>query len=490
MNGQRRRPGSKPNAKRGPRPGGPSRGRSNPKPGGTPVVRPGVRPTTTPAVRRPPSYAPIAEMTAAIAPQVLHAVFSEHRPLVPAINAALEGRGGTRPRDRFWMARGLGALMRWWGWIEPLHMKRVEEQLLLAWLIDSVEVGPIAKVWAAKVGRHPDRLVPVGDAPNWTGRAEGLKRWAEERAVNADPWRLFPAWLRDQLPVPPGETTPKARKLDFLAALQTRPSLWVSVRGTNENNVWNELRAAELKPWIHRRILTAARLPAETDLTAFEAFRSGHLTQHDIASQAVALACDPDPGERWWDVNADHGLHSLHLAALMKNKGVVVATFENERRRKSVALKMRTSAYHNITTRVWDGRHVTGKAATYDGVLVDAISSGIGNWRKYPDARWTTFAGQIPELAAQQGHWLDIAGAAVKPGGTLVYTVATVTPSETTGAVGAFLASHPEFKLEPFGHPLEDSRSAGTIQLWPQIHDGEARFIARMTRAAKSKPEK
>ncbi len=135
----------------------------------------------------------------------------------------------------------------------------------------------MAKVWAARIGRHPDRLVPVGDAPNWTGRAEGLKRWTEGRAVNADPWRLFPAWLRDQLPVPPGETTPKVRKLDFLAALQARPSLWVAVRGKDEKAVWAELRDAELKPWIHRRIPTAARLPAETDLTAFESYRSGHL---------------------------------------------------------------------------------------------------------------------------------------------------------------------------------------------------------------------
>ena len=182
-------------------------------------------------------------------------------------------------------------------------------------------------------------------------------------------------------------------------------------------------------------MVNAARLPADTDLSAFEAYRSGHLTIHDISSQAVALACDPDPGERWWDVNADNGLHALHLAALMKGKGLVVATFDQERRRKAIALKLRSSPYHNITTRVWDGRHVAGKAATYDGVLVDAISSGIGTWRRNPDLRWTTFAEQIPELAAQQLHWLDIAGAAVKPGGTLVYTVATVTQSETTGVV-------------------------------------------------------
>ncbi len=107
-------------------------------------------------------------------------------------------------------------------------------------------------------------------------------------------------------------------------------------------------------------------------------------------------------------MNADNGLHSLHLAALMKGKGLVVATFDQERRRKAIALKLRSSPFHNITTRIWDGRHVAGKPGTYDGVLVDAISSGIGSWRRNPDARWTTFAEQIPELVARQLQWLDI----------------------------------------------------------------------------------
>jgi 16S rRNA (cytosine967-C5)-methyltransferase len=465
-----RRQGPTATARPGPRPA--------PRPNARPSNRHGTRPATVAKETR------VAEMTATIAPAVLHSVLREHQRLPYALSSALEGRGTLRPRDRFVVARALGALMRWWGWIEPLHTKRIEEQLLLAWLLDSVEVGLIAKEWAAKIGRHPDRLVPVGDAPSWTGRAEGLKRWTEGRAVNADPWRLFPAWLRDQLPVPPGDTTPKARKLDFLASLQARQSLWVAVRGHDEKAVWTELRDAGLKPWIHRRITTSARLPAETDLTAFESYRSGHLIAHDIASQAVAMVCDPDPGERWWDVNAESGLHSLHLAALMKGKGLVVATFEQERRRKATALKLRTSPFHNITTRAWDGRHVTGKTASYDGVLVEAPSSGIGTWRRNPDARWTTTADQIPELAARQLQWLAIASTAVKPGGTLVYTVATVTRSETVNVVNGFLETHPEFTLQPFSHPLEDAKTVGTLQLWPQFHDGEGRFIARMTRVA------
>ena len=51
------------------------------------------------------------------------------------------------------------------------------------------------------------------------------------RPANADPWLLFPGWLRDQIPVPPGEETPKARRLEFLAALQMPPAVWVGLRG-------------------------------------------------------------------------------------------------------------------------------------------------------------------------------------------------------------------------------------------------------------------
>ncbi len=85
--------------------------------------------------------------------------------------------------------------------------------------------------------------------------------------------------------------------------------------GRDEKPVWTELRDAELKPWIHRRITTAAKLPPDTDLTAFESFRQGHLSRTTSRRRPSRSSADPDPGERWWDVNADNGLHSLHLAA-------------------------------------------------------------------------------------------------------------------------------------------------------------------------------
>jgi 16S rRNA (cytosine967-C5)-methyltransferase len=204
----------------------------------------------------------------------------------------------------------------------------------------------------------------------------------------------------------------------------------------------------------------------------------------------VGLVCDPDPGERWWDVRGegDGGLIGHHLAALMGGKGSVVCTFESERRRHEAALRFRKGAHHNITTRLREGHHPTGKAASFDGVIVDAPSSGVGTWRHHPDARWAVRADQLPKLADEQIRLLEMAATRVRPGGVLIYTVATLTRAETSGVIETFLRSHPDFQLQPFPHPLEEATTAGTLILWPHLHDCDGRFLARMIRAAAPRP--
>jgi len=441
---------------------------------------------------QPPQEVPVlrslADLTASIAPEVLKAVVEDHKRLPAAVSAARPGRDGLTYKDHAAVMPALAALLRWWGWIEPLHLRRAEETLLLAWVLDATELSPMARVWASRVGRDPSRLFLAGGAPGWTGRAEGLKRWLDGRPVNADPWRLFPDWLRDQLPVPPGDGSPKPRRLNFLYASQSNAPLWMGVRAASAKPVWNELREASIKPWIHRQLATAAKFLPQTDLSSLEAFQSGRLVAEDLTSQAVGPVCDPDPGERWWIVRGEGGLHAMHIASLMKGKGVVIATCDHEPRRRQTALRLRRGGFHNVATRLWDGRHPPGKAASFDGVLVDAICSGVGSWRRNPDVRWIIPAVQIPALAAEQLRTLETASASVRPGGTLVYTALTVTPSETIDVVSAFVAAHPEFSLQPFPHPLEESTTGGTLQLWPQIHEGDARFIARMVRSTTPSP--
>jgi len=137
-----------------------------------------------------------------------------------------------------------------------------------------------------------------------------------------------------------------------------------------------------------------------------------------------------------------------------------------------------------LTTKVWDGKHVAGKPGSFDGVLVDAPCSALGTWRRNPDARWTLDKDAIPRLAEVQVQLLRAAAAGVRPGGTLVYSVCTLTPAETHQVIRPFLAERPEFKLDPFPHPLAGTPTDGTCLLWPQESDNDAMFIARMVRSS------
>ena len=429
----------------------------------------------------------LASLIATIAPKVLRDVLDRGKRLESAIVDAQgdDAKKRSTRSDRKLVNQAIAALVRWWGWIEPLKLVQVEEQLLLAWLLDSSELPAVPRIWASKTARLHSGLMSGGDAPGWTARAETLKRFVAGRAVTADPWLLFPAWIRDELPLPPGDESTKVRRLQFLHAVQAPPSLWVAVRGKAPKDVWNELREAGHKPWVQRRLESAARLERDTDLRPFESFKEGALVVEDLGSQAVAKVCDPDPGERWWDLGEGSSLHALGLADEMAGKGTIVSTFEHEPARRAAALRLRTSPYRNVSAKAWDGRHAPGKPGTFDGVLVAPPNSGVGSWRRHPEVRWLVKKDQLPELVARQKKLLELAAAAVKPGGTVVYTVGTATLRETQGLINEFLEGHPEFRLDPFPHPLEDVETTGMVQFWPQGHDCEARFVARLVRTTR-----
>ncbi len=77
----------------------------------------------------------------------------------------------------------------------------------------------------------------------------------------------------------------------------------------------------------------------------------------------------------------------------------------------------------------------------------------------------------VTELAAVQKQMLQTAAGSVKPGGRLLYSVCTLTRSETTGVAAAFSAAHPELEPGP------------TQTLWPHEIDANGMFIAAWKRA-------
>jgi 16S rRNA (cytosine967-C5)-methyltransferase len=426
----------------------------------------------------------LADFLIEILPEVEREVVHEKISLEHSLNYWFRRIRGLNALDRSVVFAAARALFRTRGWVDAIRADRFEERLLIALQLDSQTIGPLARTLARRLGKRGEDLIPLGDAPGWTERCEGLRHLAGGAPINADPWRLFPAGLRDHLMMPAGFGSAKARYLSFLETLQKPADLWVRALTEDPEIVWNELRRIGLRPWVHRRVTHAARLDRDVDLTNVEAFRRGRLEIEDLAVQAVGLVADPDPGERWRVDERGRGDVALHIASLMKGKGTVVATAPRESDMKRIAERARRLPLCNVTTRLWSGKGDVGKAASFDGVVVEPESSAIGTWRRRPEARYWFDPAAIAGFARGQSSALAAGARSVKPGGLLIYVCPTQTREETQTIIDGFLERRTDFRLDPFLHPLvaSDRPTSGILHITSEESGGDALFIARLVR--------
>jgi 16S rRNA (cytosine967-C5)-methyltransferase len=151
----------------------------------------------------------------------------------------------------------------------------------------------------------------------------------------------------------------------------------------------------------------------------------------------------------------------------MAGQGQIVAVERNPARADDLRANCARMHARSVDVIVDDARNVDGK---FDRVILDAPCSNLGTLAARPDARWRKTPEQIDELAALQAQLLDSAADRLNPGGTLVYSVCTISPREGPQQVDAFLARHPQ---------LEES---GRRQTLPHRDGTDGFFIARMER--------
>lgn len=270
--------------------------------------------------------------------------------------------------------------------------------------------------------------------------------------------RVAPQWLRDEMEITPA----------WARAIQAEPRLWLRAQPGKGRALVERLGAAKLS----QEIPDAVHYKGEEDLFQRAEFHAGEFEIQDIASQAVGWICAPKSGETWWDTCAGEGGKTLHLSALMQNKGLIWASDRAEWRLKSLKRRAARARVFNFRAVTWKGDARPPTKTKFDGVLVDAPCSGVGTWQRNPHARWTTNLQDVIELAEIQKRLLTHAAPSVKPGGKLFYAVCTLTRKETTEVSANFNSRQAEFE------PLAQEGFVGEKFMWPQGLAGNGMFIA------------
>ncbi len=229
-----------------------------------------------------------------------------------------------------------------------------------------------------------------------------------------------------------------------------------------------------------RAKLAAENIPAEqvggealvlekrTNVFLSRAFKEGLFEVQDLNSQKVALALAPKPGERVVDACAGAGGKSLHLAALMGNKGKVIALDVHEKKLGALRERSTRAGATCIETRLIENNKTIKRLHdSADRLLLDVPCSGLGVIRRNPDSKWKLTPEEVERVQVIQKEILFNYTPILKKGGRLVYSTCSILPSENLGQVDAFLKAQGA-----------DWRLISQETLWPEASGPDGFFIA------------
>jgi 16S rRNA (cytosine967-C5)-methyltransferase len=210
----------------------------------------------------------------------------------------------------------------------------------------------------------------------------------------------------------------------------------------------------------------------KTNFYLLESFKAGFFEVQDIASQMVSIFLSPEPGMLVVDACAGEGSKTLHIAALMKNRGRIIAMDIQEWRLKELKRRAKRSGAFNIETRqIISSKSYKRLKGKTDRLLLDVPCSGLGTLRRNPDVKWKISLSDIERLKKIQKELLEKYCNLLKQGGRLVYSTCSVLPSEGEEQIKDFLKKqNNKFEL------IKEKR------YWPDQDDTDGFYMALLER--------
>jgi NOL1/NOP2/sun family putative RNA methylase len=191
------------------------------------------------------------------------------------------------------------------------------------------------------------------------------------------------------------------------------------------------------------------------------------------------------------DACAAPGSKTTQLAALMENKGVIIANDIAYGRIRALRFNLEKTGTLNTVITNYDLRHFP--SMQFDVILLDAPCSAEGTARKNPKFFSLWSPRQILGHAKLQKQLITKAFDLLAPGGCLVYSTCTFAPEENEGVVDWLLGKRPaaleridipQLRLSP-GILEWDGRRfnpevSKAARIWPHHNDTGGFFMAKV----------
>jgi 16S rRNA (cytosine967-C5)-methyltransferase len=223
----------------------------------------------------------------------------------------------------------------------------------------------------------------------------------------------------------------------------------------------------------------------ELPVNQLDAFKKGLFQVQDEAAQLVTYLLDPKPGEKILDACSGLGGKTAHIAELMQNDGLIIATDIGEKKLTSLETEMQRLGISIVQTKKMDIANPTSAfSETFDKVIVDAPCSGLGVIRRNPDTKWILSKKNLNRYTKRQIDFLNALAKNVRKGGVLVYAVCSTEPEENEKVKESFLTQNKDFKVDsninsryPFLKSLYQSQ--GEIKTLPHENNMDGFYAVR-----------
>lgn len=177
-------------------------------------------------------------------------------------------------------------------------------------------------------------------------------------------------------------------------------------------------------------------------------FAEGCFEVQDIGSQMIASFLNPSSQDFVIDACAGAGGKSLHLAALMKNKGKIISLDVADYKLNELRRRAKRAGVSTIETRIIENdQSIEALKNKADKLLLDVPCSGLGVLKRNPDTKWKLKPESIESTKLLQSKILSNYSGMIKVNGELVYSTCSILPSENGEQVKKFVLKNPNFVL-------------------------------------------